>query len=104
MAGWGLLEDGGARSKVLMELELEVIWMKQCRNNYRYRKQDISPRMLCTFKKKADACQGDSGGPLIYYNEDKNRYEQVTLTMAHILWHVIITSNNAHTLLSLIHI
>jgi len=78
VAGWGLLSDGGKTPDSLREVDLEVIWMKECREDFKYNKQDISSRMLCTFRdKNRDACQGDSGGPLTRFNDTRNRYEQV---------------------------
>jgi len=77
VSGWGLLSDGGNAAKKLREVDLKIIWMKQCRENFHYKKSWISSKMMCTFKEDADACQGDSGGPLVRVNPTSGRYEQV---------------------------
>jgi len=82
VSGWGLLEDGGDQAHKLMEVDLEVIWMRQCREGFKYNPSWITSRMMCTFAKGddgevQDACQGDSGGPLVRLNETRGRYEQV---------------------------
>ena len=49
VAGWGLLEEDGKQAKKLMEVDLTVIWMKQCRKDFKYTKKDITSNMLCTY-------------------------------------------------------
>jgi len=82
VSGWGLLEDGGKQAHKLMEVDLEVIWMRECREGFKYNPSWITSRMMCTFAKGddgevQDACQGDSGGPLVRLNQTRGRYEQV---------------------------
>merc|ERR1711971_59149 len=77
VSGWGLLSDGGKAAKKLQEVDLEIIWMKECREDFHYKKSWISSKMMCTFKQNSDACQGDSGGPLVRVNPTSGRYEQV---------------------------
>jgi len=77
VSGWGLLSDGGKAARKLQEVDLEIIWMKECREDFHYKKTWISSKMMCTFKQNQDACQGDSGGPLIRVNPTTGRYEQV---------------------------
>lgn len=105
VAGWGLLEDGGRAATRLQEVNLEVtallgsliqrsssllckaqliqsqfwqiLWMNQCREDFKYQRWWITSRMLCTYRPDQDACQGDSGGPLVRLNAESGRYEQV---------------------------
>jgi len=77
VAGWGLLEDGGKAATKLREVDLTLIWMDQCRNDFKYSANMITHKMICTFAEGKDACQGDSGGPLIHFNEERNAYEQI---------------------------
>jgi len=79
VAGWGLLTEGGEAPRKLHEVDLEVLWMKDCRENFKYKKNWISHKMMCTYKKNADACQGDSGGPVVWRNPKNGIYEQVGL-------------------------
>ena len=51
VSGWGLLEDNGKQAKKLMEVDLEVVWMKQCRKEFKYKPQWITSRMMCTYGK-----------------------------------------------------
>ena len=68
VSGWGLLNDGGNAAKKLQEVDLEVkntwsnlmqimwyhhaqiIWMKECREDFHYKKNWITSKMMCTFK------------------------------------------------------
>lgn len=80
VSGWGLLSDGGKTPSKLQEVDLKVIWMKECREDFKYRKDMITSRMMCTYRlgsENQDACQGDSGGPLVRFSEERGRYEQV---------------------------
>jgi len=77
VSGWGLLNDGGNAAKKLQEVDLEIIWMKECREDFHYKKNWITSKMMCTFKQNSDACQGDSGGPLVRVNPTSGKYEQV---------------------------
>ena len=51
VSGWGLLEDGGKQAHKLMEVDLEVIWMRECREGFKYNPSWITSRMMCTFAK-----------------------------------------------------
>ena len=51
VSGWGLLEDGGKAANKLMEVDLKVIWMNECRKEFKYDPSWITSRMLCTFAK-----------------------------------------------------
>lgn len=61
---------------------MKVISATSCRTDYKYKKDWITSRMLCTFspdsKDVTDACQGDSGGPLVFHNKDRDKYELVS--------------------------
>ena len=60
---------------------MKVISATSCRTDFKYKKDWITSRMLCTFspdsKDVTDACQGDSGGPLVFHNKDRDKYELV---------------------------
>jgi len=77
VAGWGLLKENGDQPSKLRKVDLEVLPMHTCRDDYGYKKSWITSRMLCTFAKDQDACQGDSGGPLIWENKDRGVYELI---------------------------
>ncbi|XP_053701508.1 complement factor D [Synchiropus splendidus] len=74
-AGWGSLDNLGARPDKLKEVVLQVINPRRCgRRDYFGRK--FTTNMICAHKvcpnpcdrpyKKEDSCDGDSGGPLLY--------------------------------------
>jgi len=76
VAGWGLTETGQA-STVLKQVEVTLLWMKRCRNDFKYDNTWITNKMMCGMGKGVDSCQGDSGGPIIFFNITRQRYEQV---------------------------
>ena len=77
----------------LLKVDLEMLSMQSCREDYKYPADWITSRMMCTFAlvgnktegikcdscnfQNQDACQGDSGGPLVWENTDRNRYELI---------------------------
>ncbi|XP_015184240.1 PREDICTED: venom serine protease-like [Polistes dominula] len=67
--GWGLLSFSGAKSDVLMKVNLHVISNHKCSNYY----SNISDKQICTYDKGKDACQFDSGGPELWHNPSTNR-------------------------------
>ncbi|NP_005308.2 granzyme M isoform 1 preproprotein [Homo sapiens] len=66
MAGWGLTHQGGRLSRVLRELDLQVLDTRMC-NNSRFWNGSLSPSMVCLAADSKDQapCKGDSGGPLV---------------------------------------
>ncbi|XP_055606902.1 venom serine protease-like isoform X2 [Uranotaenia lowii] len=61
--GWGDLDFGGPKSKVLMKVALNVINNQQCSTQLN---TTITYQKLCTYTPTKDTCQSDSGGPLFY--------------------------------------
>ncbi|XP_023336165.1 serine proteinase stubble isoform X2 [Eurytemora carolleeae] len=58
VSGWGLLYDGGdGGSKVLREVDVSVIPMKSCRENFKYKREWITNKMLCANAPNQDSCQ-----------------------------------------------
>ena len=60
--GWGRLQAGGSRSNVLLETEVDVVNIEDCKLIYG---SNVTNGHLCASRNGADACNGDSGGPLI---------------------------------------
>jgi hypothetical protein len=50
VSGWGLLSDGGKTATVLQEVDLTVLWMKECREEFKYKNDWITSKMMCTFR------------------------------------------------------
>ncbi|XP_076048282.1 uncharacterized protein LOC143029510 [Oratosquilla oratoria] len=76
--GWGNTdEDADNTSPILNYVELTVLGMWACRNEYELFTHEVSQYMLCAYRKDHDACQGDSGGPLVYFDKPKDKYFQV---------------------------
>ncbi|KAJ0177720.1 hypothetical protein K1T71_006593 [Dendrolimus kikuchii] len=78
VAGWGATSETGNWSCSVMEAELPVLSIDECRNT-KYNSTKIKEVMLCAgFPSTAhkDACTGDSGGPLIAENKD-HAYELI---------------------------
>lgn len=67
--GWGTTEFAGAKSEVLMKVNLHVISTHQCA---RYQPK-ASSKQICTYEKGKDSCQFDSGGPELWHNPSTNR-------------------------------
>ena len=64
--GWGTTEEGGNRSEVLREVEMDYLPSFICQIPYLFIPIfRITPMMMCARRRGKDACQGDSGGPLI---------------------------------------
>ncbi|KAL2749493.1 venom serine protease-like [Vespula maculifrons] len=66
--GWGTTSFNGAKSKVLMKVNLHVITQKKCSQQY----LNITSNQICTYDKGKDACQFDSGGPILWQNPRSN--------------------------------
>ena len=63
VAGWGLLEEGGSPSPVLMQVAVDVLDNTVCQVNYGGTGVQITENMVCAGRTSKDSCQGDSGGP-----------------------------------------
>ncbi len=63
VAGWGLLEEGGAASDIQMKVEVSILSNLACQGNYDGTGVVITDNMLCAGRLGKDSCQGDSGGP-----------------------------------------
>ncbi|NJL29558.1 MAG: serine protease [Thermoanaerobaculia bacterium] len=63
IAGWGLLEEGGRASDVLMKVTVPVLSNTICQVKYDGTGVQITGNMLCAGQPGQDSCQGDSGGP-----------------------------------------
>jgi secreted trypsin-like serine protease len=72
--GWGLTEEGGALSDVLLETTVNYISNQECKELYAYQIENegavITDGDMCAYKKYSGACDGDSGGPLFIVDED----------------------------------
>ncbi|XP_039898291.1 complement factor D [Simochromis diagramma] len=74
-AGWGSVDNLGARPDKLKEVTVEVISPDRCRRSD-YFGRKFTTNMICAHKvcanpcdqphKNEDSCDGDSGGPLLY--------------------------------------
>ncbi|KAM6912567.1 complement factor D [Xenentodon cancila] len=74
-AGWGSLDNLGARPDTLREVVVNVVSSTRCRRSD-YFGSKFTSNMICAHKvcpepcsqpyKKEDSCDGDSGGPLLY--------------------------------------
>ena len=62
--GWGRTSDGGPRSPLLREVEVEIWSDRRCREAYSG-VANIRPGMVCAGSPNKDSCTGDSGGPLL---------------------------------------
>ncbi|XP_064087574.1 proclotting enzyme-like [Macrobrachium nipponense] len=60
VTGWGTLQYQGAKSHVLMEVDVPIV---ECQN-YPVIADDVTNNMICAYEQGRDSCQGDSGGPL----------------------------------------
>lgn len=64
VAGWGSIEFGGPKSKILQKVDLNTIPNAECAQSY----PNLTPDMICTKTLDKDTCQSDSGGNLYYSN------------------------------------
>nr|ATU82473.1 venom S1 protease 7 [Lethocerus distinctifemur] len=75
--GWGDTKFYGD-SNVLLKVNLKVLPLKVCAENYPKKPIPLSPStQLCTFSLDKDSCQGDSGGPVTWLDPDTNRFTLV---------------------------
>jgi len=63
--GWGSIGFSEESSDVLLEVEVDYIPQRECRERYAKGGEKITTSMLCAARHGKDSCQGDSGGPLI---------------------------------------
>lgn len=63
VVGWGLLEESGDASPVLMKVTVPIQSNAVCQVKYDGTGVQITGNMLCAGKPGQDSCQGDSGGP-----------------------------------------
>jgi hypothetical protein len=65
--GWGDTSEGGTRSNILREVEIEMIADSVCGSPSSNGSLFIAETMVCAGAMEGgrDACQGDSGGPLV---------------------------------------
>lgn len=64
VTGWGTTSAYGITSAVLLETEVDVVNIDDCRDDYGGI-LPVTQNMLCAARPGKDSCQGDSGGPLI---------------------------------------
>ncbi|XP_042867708.1 transmembrane protease serine 9-like [Penaeus japonicus] len=60
--GWGKLQEDGEESEVLQEVELPIVPLEVCKEQYS--SQRMTEDVVCAGEEGKDACQSDSGGPL----------------------------------------
>nr|ATU82397.1 venom S1 protease 1 [Lethocerus distinctifemur] len=77
--GWGTLGYRKDLSKVLMKVNLRVIPLTVCKQNFRREIHADIPSQICTKAQNKDSCGGDSGGPVIWLDPETNRYTLVAL-------------------------
>jgi secreted trypsin-like serine protease len=74
VTGWGSMEAGGLKSKLLQEVDVDYIPNETCYGyQTSYTSADVNEDMLCAGmlgEGGRDACQGDSGGPLVIRGQD----------------------------------
>uniref|UniRef100_A0A8C5Q1F6 MBL associated serine protease 2 n=1 Tax=Leptobrachium leishanense TaxID=445787 RepID=A0A8C5Q1F6_9ANUR len=75
VAGWGTTEQ---REKVrsLQFVEVEVMELAKCREEYRKRARLVTDNMICAGDEEGgkDSCTGDSGGSLAFLDRQKNKW------------------------------
>lgn len=80
VAGWGLTEEDGQQSPVLLELQVPVIDNEDCRNYYKKIGDaatafQFGERILCAgIHRGKSTCTGDSGGPLMLPIQDNGTF------------------------------
>lgn len=70
VTGWGTTSEGGKVSEKLMEVQVPLVDVAACRQNYQQamkKELAIGAQQLCAGYDQGgkDSCQGDSGGPLV---------------------------------------
>jgi len=78
VAGWGITHVSGP-SPVLLETDVGVISLTECRELYARHRYSLSDDMLCTLSPRdgpvfQGSCIGDSGGPLMVSDESNSSY------------------------------
>jgi secreted trypsin-like serine protease len=70
--GWGLTEDGGDRSDILLGTTVDYVPTEQCQEDYEDvpHAPPVSEENVCAARDGTDTCSGDSGGPLLTSYED----------------------------------
>jgi len=63
--GYGQVENDGATTDVLHDVNLTVESSNDCRKYSDYYRDRVTDNMICTYQSSKDACRGDSGGPLV---------------------------------------
>jgi len=81
VAGWGSTLDSGS-SHVLLESDVGVISLTECREIYAKHRYSLSDDMLCTLSPSdgppfQGSCRGDSGGPLMVQDESNGSFTLV---------------------------
>ena len=75
-SGWGRLSFDGYQSSILMEVSLDTMSNRECRNKYGSR---ITTNMICAGRAGKSTCMGDSGGPLVT-RERKGKFSLIGVT------------------------
>lgn len=79
--GWGAIFSGGPISNTLLEVGVNPVRQRMCRNIYDEFGYPITRRMICAGGlEDRDACQGDSGGPLFDKRIGPRRDVQIGIT------------------------
>lgn len=65
VSGWGRTAQGGAKSPILLMVEIPVVDNPTCKPAVSS-VGTVTDNMLCAGAPGKDSCQGDSGGPLVF--------------------------------------
>ncbi|KXJ79753.1 hypothetical protein RP20_CCG028104 [Aedes albopictus] len=63
VSGWGLTTPGGSLPTMLRAVDIPVVTIATCRNQWGTAR--ITDSMVCAGEPGRDSCNGDSGGPLV---------------------------------------